>query len=136
MIMEYDLLLERAFDNLPNEIQKKSIRLKIPKPIVMTTGKKTTIKNFYSITSIINRDPKHVLKFLTKELASPGYLSDKTAIFQGNFSNDFIFEKINYYIKNFVICKECNKPDTELIKEKNNYVIKCEACGTKRNITT
>ena len=33
-----------------------------------------------------------------------------------------------------VKCKNCGKPDTELIDEGGKIVMKCMACGTKRPV--
>jgi len=38
---------------------------------------------------------------------------------------------INQNSKEFVVCKECGKPDTELIKQGRITLIKCLACGAK-----
>jgi translation initiation factor 2 subunit 2 len=47
-----------------------------------------------------------------------------------------INEKIEAYAKEFVICSECKKPDTELTKENRLMFIKCLACGAKKTVRT
>ena len=42
--------------------------------------------------------------------------------------------KIELYAKTFVLCQECNKPDTELMKEGGVLVMKCTACGAKHPV--
>ena len=37
-------------------------------------------------------------------------------------------------MKEFVICKECGKPDTELKKENRLNFINCLACGAKHPV--
>ena len=40
-----------------------------------------------------------------------------------------INQKIEKYVKNYVICPVCGKPDTKLIKVDRVLVMKCMACG-------
>ena len=43
-------------------------------------------------------------------------------------------EKIQQYAKEFVICNECAKPDTEIISDKGVKFKHCLACGAKHPI--
>ena len=43
-------------------------------------------------------------------------------------------EKIALYVKTYVICQECKKPDTELIKQDGFTFIHCLACGAKHSL--
>ncbi|MHA1988975.1 MAG: translation initiation factor IF-2 subunit beta, partial [Promethearchaeota archaeon] len=47
---------------------------------------------------------------------------------------DIIQKKIESYVKEYVLCKECGKPDTKLIKEGRITFLKCEACGAKSSV--
>ena len=38
------------------------------------------------------------------------------------------------YTKEFVVCKECLKPDTEIIKDKAFTFVHCLACGAKHAV--
>jgi len=42
--------------------------------------------------------------------------------------------KIADYANEFVICPECKKPDTELVKENRLTFLKCLACGAKKSV--
>ncbi|HIH71333.1 MAG TPA: translation initiation factor IF-2 subunit beta, partial [Methanothermobacter thermautotrophicus] len=42
-----------------------------------------------------------------------------------------INERIEDYVNKFVICHECNRPDTRIIREGRISLLKCEACGAK-----
>ncbi|MBU2104898.1 MAG: translation initiation factor IF-2 subunit beta, partial [Nanoarchaeota archaeon] len=42
--------------------------------------------------------------------------------------------KIEQYVGEFVLCKECGKPDTELKKEDRLTFIHCLACGAKHSV--
>jgi translation initiation factor 2 subunit 2 len=129
---DYKKLLERARKNLP-QVELRE-RFEIPKPIASSTGKQTVIKNFADIANYIRRDPKHFAKFLFKELALPGSIRNNELVLQGKVSSNIIEQRIDAYVKQFVICTECKKPDTSLKKEGNITVLKCEACGARRTI--
>jgi translation initiation factor 2 subunit 2 len=40
-------------------------------------------------------------------------------------------KKLESYVKGYVLCKECKKPDTKLIREDRITFLKCDACGAK-----
>ena len=41
---------------------------------------------------------------------------------------------IEQYCTDFVLCRECGKPDTQLTKEDRVHIMKCMACGAKHPI--
>ncbi|MCD6368122.1 MAG: translation initiation factor IF-2 subunit beta [Candidatus Aenigmarchaeota archaeon] len=129
--MDYKELLKRAEDKISKELSSEG-RFKVPKADVLIMGNNTIIKNFVDISSYLNRDKKHLLKFLTKELAAPGEFEGGRVRFIGRFDKKKIDEKIDLYVKEFVICPVCGKPDTKLIKEDDLVKLKCEACGSKK----
>ena len=133
--MEYEKLLERAQSQIPKEILQRE-RFEIPKVEGHIQGSKTIITNFISITSKLNREPQHLLKFLLRELAAPGNIDGQRLIFGKKITSGLINEKIEKYANEFVICKDCGKPDTELIKEGRVLMIKCTACGSKHPINS
>jgi translation initiation factor 2 subunit 2 len=126
----YEQMLEEATKKISKDMTKES-RLEIPPPNVTIQGNRTFITNFTEITDVIRRNPKHLAKFLFKELAKPGHLDNNRLILQGKVITSLVQSKINDYIKEFVVCKECNKPDTHFEKEDRIKFIKCEACGAK-----
>ena len=74
---------------------------------------------------------KHLLKYVLKELASPGHLEEKHALIRSKVPASRINQKIKEYADKFVICQECGKPDTKLTEEEGINLIKCTACGAK-----
>jgi len=132
----YEEMLKEAQQKLPKDIVKKR-RLEVPKPKILIQGNQTFIMNFDEITNVIRRDPKHLAKFLFRELAIPGHIDGGRLILQGKVFSNLIEKKIDSYIKEFVYCKECDRPDTKLVKEGRITFMVCEACGAKsavRNI--
>ena len=53
------------------------------------------------------------------------------AILQGKFTHYVINERIEEYVDNFVMCHECNRPDTVIIREDRIDMLKCSACGAR-----
>lgn len=130
---DYLKMLKRARAQLPETVFQKS-RFEIPKITGMHEGKKTIVTNFGKVCDKIRRDQKDVLKFLSRELASPAQLAGGRATFTGKFSSDQINNKIKKYVDQYVVCKECQKPDTKLIKENRITFLKCMACGAKHSV--
>ena len=131
----YEKLLDDARKNLP-ESTLKTERFEIPKVKGLIEGNKTIITNFYQIASIFGRDPQHLLKFLLRELATPGEISNQRLILKRKLPSSLINTKIEQYANTFVICKECKKPDTQLLKQDKVLFLKCMACGAKHPIKT
>ena len=135
MGMEYKKLLEKAIKQLPEKVVTKD-RSEIPKVVGHLQGNKTVISNFLHIADMLGRDTNHVLKFILKELATPGEIKNKEVIIGTKVSASRINQKIQQYAEEFVICKECGKPDTKLIKEGDYSFIRCQACGARHPVRT
>jgi translation initiation factor 2 subunit 2 len=134
-MIDYEKLLERAQSKIPKKILQKE-RFEIPKAKGHIEGNKTIIINFLQIVSTLHREPQHLLKYLLRELATPGNLDGQRLILGKKISSSLINEKIEKYAKEFVICRDCGKPDTNLIKEERIQMLKCSACGAKHPVTS
>lgn len=130
MNTDYEELLRRARSQLPPRVFEHK-RFEIPKPRCSVIGMRTIIHNFKEISDTLNRDPQHVLKFLSKEMATAGTLEGARAIFKGKFRYDSIERLINRYTEEFVVCPVCKRPDTKIVKERRLYFLICEACGAR-----
>ena len=97
---------------------------------------KFIIANFIKIAQAFRRDTEHFQKYLLRELATPGNLDGPRLIINRKISSVLINQKIEQYVKDFVICKECGKPDTTLNKEDRFTYVKCQACGAKHYINS
>lgn len=130
--MDYKKLLERAREKLPESVLLKE-RFEIPKIIGHIQGNRTILSNFLQIASELRREPEHLLKYILKELATPGEIKKSGAVIIGTkVSASRINEKIKQYAEEFVFCSECGKPDTKIEKEEGLAYLKCTACGSKR----
>lgn len=129
----YDDLLKRATQQMP-EVQAKKERLELPRIMIQTVGMRTTIANFKEISDALDRDPQHVIKFLTREMATAATFHDNRAIFQGKFRADSFERLLSRYLEGYVVCPVCKRPDTKIVKEKRLTFLVCNACGAKSSI--
>ena len=132
---DYESLLSRAIEQLPPEVFEIK-RFNVPKAYSVIQGNRTFIQNFKEVAEALNRDPQHVLKFLLRELGTAGNLEGGRAILQGKFTHFLINERIDEYVEKFVVCHECTRPDTRIIREDRIFILKCTACGAKAPLKT
>ncbi|MDK2824850.1 translation initiation factor 2 subunit beta (aeIF-2b) [Methanolobus vulcani] len=130
---DYEALLDRAIANLP-DMETTDARFVIPEPKIMVEGKTTILDNFNNIADVLNREPDHLMKYLTREMGTAGKIDGLRAVFQGRFSKDQIQSNIEAYVEEFVMCSECGRPDTQLTKMDRILVLKCAACGAHRPV--
>ncbi len=130
---DYDNLLKRAKERLPKDVVKHE-RFIVPQVDVFIEGRNTIIRNFGDVIDTLGRDENHLLQFLQQELGSAGSIQGKRAIFKRRLSPVDINAKIKSYTDTYVLCKECTKPDTHLVKEGRVLVMECDACGAKKAI--
>ena len=133
MDFDYKKLLKSGQKEVPDSI-KRTERFEIPKIKGHFQGNKTVTTNFYEIADAFRREPAHVIKFLTKALASPIEEDGNQVIFGRKIKSALINEKIEQYAKTYVICRECGKPDTQLEREDRLLFIRCQACGARHAI--
>ena len=129
------------YENLLDEAYKKvkvvtigSERFEIPKVQGMVSGRTTIITNIKEITDYLRRPIEQVAKFLLKELATSGKMEGERLILNTKLNSAKVNDKIQQYAKEFVLCTECGKPDTEITSEKGIKFKHCLACGAKSPI--
>lgn len=129
--MEYEKLLKRAREQLPESVFEKE-RFEIPKVRGHIEGNKTIISNFHKIAEVLRRPVDHLLKYILRELATPGQLKKNNLVIGTKVSASRINEKMRQYANEFVLCSDCGKPDTKIIKEGEFAFLRCLACGSKK----
>ncbi len=130
----YEKLLEEAYSKVKSVPNGRAERFEIPKADAQIIGNKTVISNFSQICSYLRRKPEDTMKFLSKELAAYCKQEGDRLVLNRKISQNYINDKITLYVEMFVICKQCKKPDTEIIKEGSFAFIHCLACGAKHSI--
>ncbi|MCD6522955.1 MAG: translation initiation factor IF-2 subunit beta [Candidatus Diapherotrites archaeon] len=131
----YEELLERLYKELPEKAKEKA-RFKMPQFEVIIQGNTTIITNFVDVAEKLRRDPKHLLKYLTKESGAAANIDRKRLLMKGRFREKALNKKLEAYIREFVLCKECGKPDTTIITQDKIQYLRCEACGARSPIPT
>jgi len=132
--MEYKALLKRGHKRLPESTQKTE-RFTVPKIRGHIQGNKTVLSNFFQIVDILGTQSEHFLKYLLKELATPGDAKKPLLYLGRKISASEINVKIQEYADKYVLCNVCGKPDTLLKKQNRILFLKCNACGTRYSVT-
>jgi translation initiation factor 2 subunit 2 len=127
--MDYDDALDRGLDEAP-DVEEGGGRSDVPEPEVRLEGKVSVYENFQATVDRLNRDERHVMKFLQSELGTAATIDETgRARFTGSFKPSRIREAMDAYVDGFVRCSECGLPDTRLVTESGATVLKCDACG-------
>lgn len=129
----YEEMLDEAYKKV-KVISSGSERFEIPKVVGLIEGKNTIITNITQIASYLRRPVEQLSKFLQNQLATSGKIENDRLILNTKLNSQKVNEKIAMYVKEFVICPECSKPDTEMISEKGIKFKHCLACGAKSPI--
>ncbi len=130
---DYEALLKQAKEKLPKGVAKEE-RFQIPGVDLFTEGKITVVKNFGDIVESIRREPADLMAFLQRELGTPGNIDGKRATFKSRLGVKQIESRIQAYVNTFVMCSECKRPDTHLVKDGRVDILECEACGARRPV--
>ena len=130
MVDEYERLLKSAMQQMPRKDAEKK-RFDVPKVVTLLQGNKTIIRNFADIAATLRRDERHLSKYLMKQLATPCNLEAGALVLQRKVEQSMIQRKLDDYIRDYVYCRVCGEPDTEIVKEGRLAFMKCEACGAR-----
>ncbi len=131
--MKYEALLDRAYDDLPAVLKEHS-RFEKPTMESMVQGKTTIVKNLGDVTKAINKDASLLSKYLIKELGTSGTHDSQHLTLKGQFRQEQIQDRFDAFLEEFVLCSECNRPDTKIVREDRVNFLVCEACGARRSI--
>jgi len=159
--INYDSLLSRFFALLhsthPDLGAGGMKSYKIPPPQCLREGnKKTIFANIAEICKRMKRTDEHVTQFLFAELGTSGSVDgSRRLVIKGRFQQKQIENVLRRYIGKcynhcslvrrvvltintveYVTCKTCRSPDTELNKGENRlYFVTCNSCHSRRSVT-
>ncbi|KAI9892156.1 MAG: hypothetical protein M1814_001862 [Vezdaea aestivalis] len=138
----YPLLLSRFFTQLhkhhPDLASSGSKSYKIPPPQCLREGnKKTIFANISDICNRMKRSDEHVTQYLFAELGTTGSTDgSRRLVIKGRFQQKQLENVLKRYIMEYVTCKTCRSPETELSKGENRlYFVTCISCGSRRSVT-
>src|SRR3989338_6360006 len=104
----YESLLSKAYKEVKIVVGKNE-RFEVPKVEGEVSGKNTIITNMGAIAGYIRRPIEQLSKYLQKELAVSGKVDKDKLVLNTKLSSSRVNEKIEQYVKEFVLCKECEK---------------------------
>ena len=129
----YEKMLNNAYDKMP-AIVFETKRFEVPKIKVTIEGNKSIITNFKEIVDYIRCDPAHFLKFIGRDMGAAWRKEGNRGVFVGKFGPSILNRKLEKYVKRFIICPVCEKPDTKLKKVDRILIMKCSACGATSTV--
>ncbi|KAI9045558.1 translation initiation factor eIF2 subunit beta [Aspergillus affinis] len=137
----YSLLVSRFFSLIqshhPDLLSSGAKSYKIPPPQCLREGNRRTIfANISDICKRMKRSDDHVMQFLFAELGTSGSVDgSRRLVIKGRFQQKQIENVLRRYIVEYVTCKTCRSPDTELNKGENRlYFVTCNSCGSRRSV--
>lgn len=132
-INNYDELIDKAYEKIPDNVKKLS-RFVIPKVELRIEAKYTYITNFNKIINTLIRDRKHFLGVFLKKVGTMGEIRGQQLFLKGIYKEQVLNRLIEQYSKTYVLCRICNKPDTDIQREGKKNYLKCTACGAREEI--
>lgn len=130
---DYESLLKRAKSNLP-EHTNDGERFQMPEPDLFIEGKTTVFRNFSDVAESFRRDPEAILAYLLREMGTAGSLDGRRAILKSKIGTEQVKARLKSYLTAYVLCSECGKPDSKLVKDGLVLILECEACGAHRPV--
>lgn len=122
--------------NVNRSVSDQFYRYKMPRLIAKVEGKgngiKTVIVNMVDVAKALNRPPTYPTKYFGCELGAQTQFDVKNDryIVNGSHEANKLQDMLDGFIKKFVLCPECENPETELVsafevfvnKKRNNIV--------------
>jgi len=124
-----------ALLNVNREVQDAFYRYKMPSIIAKVEGKgngvKTVIVNMVDIAKAIGRPATYTCKFFGCELGAQTQFDIKNDryIVNGSHEASKLQDLLDVFIKKFVLCQECDNPETNMVVKRDCIGLVCIACG-------
>ncbi|XP_022094015.1 eukaryotic translation initiation factor 5-like [Acanthaster planci] len=121
--------------NVNRNVTDQFYRYKMPRLVAKVEGKgngiKTVISNMVEVSKCLSRPPTYPTKFFGCELGAQTQFDFKNERYIVNGSHDVakLQDLLDVFIKKFVLCPECENPETNLIVRKGTIGQHCVACG-------
>ncbi len=130
---DYEALLKKAKANLPEQIANHE-RFQVPEADLFIEGKSTVFRNFGDLADTLRRDPEAIMAYLLREMGTAGNLDGRRAIFKSRLNPERLAVRLKAYVNTYVLCSECDRPDTRLVREGRVLILECDACGAHRPV--
>lgn len=151
-ILDYHTLLNNIIHTNTNDQKSGGSKMEVPAPRVQPFNRITIWENFNSFKECLNKNQptnadadvkhrvlidneKHFLTFLAEELAvSYSVNGEGQLLLNGRFKDGNIEKVIRNYLQEYRSCKNCNKMESFLYKDKMTMLY-CNHCNSERSIT-
>lgn len=123
--------------NIDNSSEDPFYRYKMPYIVVKIEGRgngiKTVLVNIDEIARCLQREIRHLVKYLSYEMGTLSSIDEKNSkyIINGAHEKERVQQYLFRFIDDFVLCKECRNPETTLYVGAAGKTVrsKCSACG-------
>jgi len=121
--------------NVNRNVQDSFYRYKMPRLVAKVEGKgngiKTVIVNMVDVARALYRPPTYVTKYFGCELGAQTQFDIKAERYIVNGCHDGakLQDMLDGFIRRFVLCEQCDNPETVLKVKKNMIGASCKACG-------
>ncbi|KAK7805883.1 hypothetical protein U0070_009097 [Myodes glareolus] len=112
--------------NVNRSVSDQFYRYKMPRLIAKVEGKgngiKTVIVNMVDVAKALNRPPTYPTKYFGCELGAQTQFDVKNDryIVNGSHEANKLQDMLDGFIKKFVLCPECENPETDLVKNSDS----------------
>lgn len=136
----YQYLLKRIFDIMKEKNKEllDSKKATFPPPDIQKVGGlRCAWVNFQETCDKMNRDPQHVMLFMSSEYNTDCNIGgEDQLILRGRYTNIDIEKTIKKYIMEYVQCASCKCINTTLNKDPTTraYYMNCNACQSMRTV--
>lgn len=135
MSSSHGSVVAMAFVNVKRDVTDQFYRYKMPLIIAKVEGKgngiKTVIVNMVDVAKALCRPPSYTCKYFGCELGAQTQMAGGRYIVNGAHEGSKLQELLDGFIRHFVLCTECENPETDLITQvgKSRIIQTCKACG-------
>lgn len=115
-------------------------RYKIDIPLYEIKKRKGALYSYFinsdKIASYLNIDHVTLIKSIGSELSCQSNVDNDTCsgYFRGTYESSQLNGILCNFIKNYLICQSCDKPEIKLYLKNNKIRQKCKACGEKHYV--
>ncbi len=132
---DYMFLLDRIKKFKPTPVVSKLV---VPIPTInRLTPKKVMFVNYSETLKALNRPSEHVQLFISAELNTYCSIDAMNRlVIRGKYGSKQVESILKKYIKEYIICNECNKSNTVLTKDPITRLsfINCDDCKSSRSV--